>query len=246
MNFKLKFPKIISSAVLSAALLAVGPMAYADVQTVRNASSAAADQTKKISGTVVDENGDPLVGASILLKAGTGVITDIDGHFSMDNVPVGSTLKVSYLGYQDAIIKVGNSQTYTVKMVPDSKYIDEVVVVGYGVQKKSNVTGSIASMKADDLKNSVITNAGAALQGKASGVQVINSSNAPGASPTIRVRGYSSNGTSDPLFIVDGLKVSDISYLDPNSIESMEILKDAASAAIYGVLIGIHHIHFLC
>ena len=238
MNFKLKFPKIISSAVLSAALLAVGPMAYADVQTVRNASSAAADQTKKISGTVVDENGDPLVGASILLKAGTGVITDIDGHFSMDNVPVGSTLKVSYLGYQDAIIKVGNSQTYTVKMVPDSKYIDEVVVVGYGVQKKSNVTGSIASMKADDLKNSVITNAGAALQGKASGVQVINSSNAPGASPTIRVRGYSSNGTSDPLFIVDGLKVSDISYLDPNSIESMEILKDAASAAIYGAEAG--------
>ena len=126
----------------------------------------------------------------------------------------------------------------TIKLEPDTEILEETVVIGYGVQKKSNVTGAISSVKAEDLKNNVNTNAAQSLQGKVSGVQVVNASGAPGAAPQIRVRGYSSNGSSDPLYIVDGLKVSDIAYLDPSTIESMEVLKDAASAAIYGAEAG--------
>lgn len=113
-----------------------------------------------------------------------------------------------------------------------------MVVVGYGVQKKSSVTGAISQVKKEDIENRTITNAKAALQGKTAGVQVISSSSAPGSSPTIRIRGYSSNVSSDPLYVVDGVRLGDISGLDPNDIASMEVLKDAASAAIYGAEAG--------
>lgn len=126
----------------------------------------------------------------------------------------------------------------TITLKEDSKVIDEVVVVGYGVQKKSDLTGAVASIKGDDIKNLSTTDAGAALQGKAAGVQIINSGG-PGEAADIRIRGYSSNsGNIGPLLIVDGLKVDNIQYLDPSMIESMEVLKDAASAAIYGAQAG--------
>lgn len=120
----------------------------------------------------------------------------------------------------------------------DSETLDEVVVVGYGVQKKSSVTGAISQVKAEDMQNRTISNAPAALQGKTAGVQVIQTSAAPGSSPTVRVRGYSSNVSSNPLYVVDGIRLSDISGIDPNDIASMEVLKDAASAAIYGAEAG--------
>ena len=126
----------------------------------------------------------------------------------------------------------------TVRLQPDNKVLEEVVVVGYGVQKKSSVTGAISQVKPEDMENRTIANAQQALQGKTSGVQIISTSAAPGSSPTVRVRGYSSNKSSEPLYVVDGVRLSDISGIDPATIASMEILKDAASAAIYGAEAG--------
>ena len=201
------------------------------------AGAAYAQQPIAVSGHVTDNTGEPFIGVSILEKGtSNGVITDINGEYRI-NVKSGAVLVFSYIGFTTQEVKVTGS-TLNVTLKEDTQIIDEVVVIGYGVQKKSNVTGSISSVKADDMKNNSITNAASAMQGKVSGVQVVNNSGAPGAAPTIRVRGYSSNGSSDPLYIVDGLKVDDISYLDPSSIKSMEILKDAATAAIYGAEAG--------
>jgi len=193
---------------------------------------------KNISGSVKDQNGEPLIGASIMLPDGSGTITDINGDFSLNNVPDGSVLTVSYIGFKDVTVNVTDNVRYDIVLEADTNLLDDVVVIGYGVQKKSNVTGAISSVKEDDLLNRPVSSAAAALQGKVSGVQVINNSGAPGASTQISVRGYSSNGNSNPLYIVDGLKVGDIDYLDPSSISSIEILKDAASAAIYGAEAG--------
>ena len=190
-----------------------------------------------IKGTVIDETGEPIIGATVSDKANTGnaTITDIDGHFTI-NVNAGQTIVVSYIGYetQELIARDG----MTIHMAPDNKVLDEVVVVGYGVQKKSNVTGAISQVKPEDMENRTISNAQQALQGKTSGVQIISSSAAPGSSPTVRIRGYSSNVSSEPLYVVDGVRLSDISGIDPSTIASMEILKDAASAAIYGAEAG--------
>ena len=190
-----------------------------------------------IKGTVIDETGEPIIGATVSDKANTGnaTITDIDGHFTI-NMNAGQTIVVSYIGYetQEQIARDG----MTIHMAPDNKVLDEVVVVGYGVQKKSNVTGAISQVKPEDMENRTISNAQQALQGKTSGVQIISSSAAPGSSPTVRIRGYSSNVSSEPLYVVDGVRLSDISGIDPSTIASMEILKDAASAAIYGAEAG--------
>ena len=161
----------------------------------------------------------------------------MDGKFSL-NVPNGATLQVSFVGYSTATVQVGNQAVYTIVLEDDAQFLEETVVIGYGVQKKSDVTGAIASVKDTDLENRTTADVAQALQGKAAGVQIINASGAPGASSAIQIRGYSSNSKTSPLMIVDGLKVNDISYLDPESIASIEILKDAASAAIYGVEAG--------
>jgi TonB-linked SusC/RagA family outer membrane protein len=195
-------------------------------------------QQSKVSGIVKDEAGEPVIGASVVEKgAANGVITDVDGVFSLSVAP-DATLVISYLGYISQEVKAESGRTLEIILKENVEALDEVVVIGYGVQKKSNVTGAISSVKSDDLQNKLSANAAASLQGKVSGVQIVNNSGAPSASPTIRVRGYSSNGASDPLYVVDGLKVSSIDYLEPGSIESIEILKDAASAAIYGAEAG--------
>lgn len=191
-----------------------------------------------VKGNITDETGEPLIGATVSLSNGKGAVTDLDGNFILKDVPAGATITISYVGYKDVVVKAGSKKEFNIQLEPDNKVLDDVVVIGYGVQKKSNVTGAISSIKSDDFKNSTITNAASVLQGRVSGVQVVNSTGAPGSAPTIRIRGYSSNGSSDPLYIVDGLKVSDISYLAPSSIQSMEVLKDAATAAIYGAEAG--------
>ena len=185
-----------------------------------------------IKGTVIDENGEPVIGATVADMSNTknATITDFDGNFVI-NVKSGQTITISYIGYEAQTVAAKNGMT--VRLQPDNKVLDEVVVVGYGVQKKSSVTG-----KPEDIENRTISNAQQALQGKTSGVQVISTSAAPGSSPTVRVRGYSSNVSSEPLYVVDGVRLNDISGLDPSVIASMEILKDAASAAIYGAEAG--------
>ena len=192
-----------------------------------------------VKGTVNDEAGEPIIGASVKVQ-GTkaGGITDFNGNFSVE-ADANSTLVISYIGYTTATIKVNGRNNIVVSLKEDAQTLNDVVVIGYGVQKKSDLTGAVASVKGDEIKNLSTTDAAAAMQGKVSGVQIINTSGDPTAGASIRVRGYSSNsGSLGPLIIVDGLKVDGIQYLDPTLIESMEVLKDGASAAIYGAQAG--------
>ena len=197
-------------------------------------------QNRAISGTVVDESGAPVIGAAVVVVGNTsiGAVTDASGAFRL-NVPAGASINVSCIGYADQTLSTANQSVFNIVLREDTEFLDETVVIGYGVQRKSDLTGSVASVRAEDLQNRSTPNAAAALQGKAAGVQVINTSGKPGAGSDIRVRGYSSNsGSLGPLLIVDGLKVDNIQYLDPEMIESIEVLKDAASAAIYGAEAG--------
>ena len=200
----------------------------------------ASAQNRTISGKVVDEAGQPVIGAAVTVVGNSriGAATDINGAFTL-NVPAGANISVESIGYVAQSFAIGNQTTFNIVLAEDTEMLEETVVIGYGVQKKSDLTGAVASVRQDDLQNRSTTDAAAALQGKAAGIQIINSSGAPGAGADIRVRGYSSNsGNIGPLLIVDGLKVDNIQYLDPSMIESMEVLKDAASAAIYGAQAG--------
>jgi TonB-linked SusC/RagA family outer membrane protein len=194
-------------------------------------------QNGAINGKVVDASGEPIIGAAVVVPGtSNGVTTDLDGNFSI-RVASGTTLEVSCIGYVTR--RVAAAANMVVSLEDDAEMLEETVVIGYGVQRKSDLTGSVASVRSEDLQNRSTTDAAAALQGKAAGVQILNNSGRPGAGAEIRVRGYSSNsGNIGPLLIVDGLKVDNIQYLDPSMIESMEVLKDAASAAIYGAQAG--------
>ena len=201
------------------------------------APSLNAQEKVRVSGQVLDETSQPMIGVGVVQKGtANGVITDIDGRYSM-TAAAGSTLVFSSVGYVSQEIPA-SAVPATINMEPDRLMLEETVVVGYGVQKKSDVTGAISSVRAEDIANRTITRAEQALQGKTAGVQLISTTGQPGSTPSIRIRGFSSNGTSDPLYIVDGLRVSDIGSIDPNTIASMEVLKDAASAAIYGAQAG--------
>ena len=201
----------------------------------------ASAQNKAVRGTVVDATGAPVVGAAVVVVGNTsiGAVTGIDGSYRL-NVPANASLEYSCIGYASQVIPVGDKAVIDVVLVEDSEFLDETVVIGYGVQRKSDLTGSVASVRSEELMDRSTSDAAAALQGKAAGVQVFNDSGAPGEGSSIRVRGISSNSGSGlgPLLIVDGLKVDNINYLDPSMIESMEVLKDAASAAIYGAQAG--------
>ena len=197
-------------------------------------------QNRLVSGKVVDGNGEPVAGASVVVVGQTsmGTATDMDGTWRL-SVPDRANISISCIGYVSQTVSVAGRSVIDVTLEEDSEFLEETVVIGYGVQKKSDLTGAVASVRSDDLVNRSTTDAAAALQGKAAGIQVLNTSGAPGEGASIRVRGYSSNsGSIGPLLIVDGLKVDNIQYLDPSMIESMEVLKDAASAAIYGAQAG--------
>lgn len=194
-------------------------------------------QQIKIGGQIVDNQNEVMIGVSVLEKGTTnGTVSDLDGNYSL-TVNRGATIVYSYIGYVTQE-KVAIEDVMNIVLEEDTKTLEEVVVVGYGVQKKSDLTGAISSIKTEDIANRTITRAEEALQGKMAGVQLITTSAQPGASPSIRIRGFSSNGTSDPLYVVDGLIVQDLSSIDPTNIKSMEVLKDAASAAIYGAQAG--------
>ncbi len=198
----------------------------------------ASAQTQAISGKVIDTGGQPVIGAAVMVPGTTnGATTDLDGNFTL-RVAAGTSLEVSCIGYTTRRATAADGMTITLE--DDTEMLEETVVIGYGVQKKSDLTGSVASVREAELQNRSTSDAAAALQGKAAGVQIFNDSGAPGEGSSIRVRGISSNGSSGlgPLLIVDGLKVDKIDYLDPSMIESMEVLKDAASAAIYGAQAG--------
>jgi len=218
----------IKNLILSFSFLVLGVAAWAQNRVT-------------VSGQVLDETNQPMIGVGVIQQGTTnGVATDLDGNYSLE-APVGSVILFTSIGYteQSFVVPAGGG-VHNVSLVPDMEMIEETVVVGYGVQKKSDVTGAISQVKSEDMESRSIISADQALQGKTAGVVIMMGSAAPGSSPTVRVRGFSSNASSDPLYVVDGLRVSarDVGGIDPSTIESMEVLKDAASAAIYGAQAG--------
>ena len=197
-------------------------------------------QQIRVTGVVTDAQGEPMPGVAVQIEGTTlGTFTDVNGRYTLEVPGADAVLAFSFVGYKHHMEPVNGRSVIDIMLEESMEALDEIVVVGYGTVRKSDVTGAVASVRADAIKNVSTTDAAAALQGKASGVQVLTNSGAPGQAATIRVRGYSSNsGNIGPLLIVDGLKVDNIQYLDPSMIESIEILKDAASAAIYGAQAG--------
>ena len=194
-----------------------------------------AEQVKKVSGTVVDEIGEPLIGVSVLVKGtSVGVITNLDGQFSIE-LPAGKKeLVFSYVGYKDQAITLGNSALLNVKMIPDTKTLDEIVVVGYGAVKKRDLTGAVTSVKSEDITMNPGSNPLQALQGKVAGLDITKSSGQAGAGVTMQLRGNRSfTASGNPACIIDGMP-GDYATLNPNDIESIEVLKDASSTAVYG------------
>ncbi|MDO4956808.1 MAG: TonB-dependent receptor [Bacteroidales bacterium] len=192
-------------------------------------------QSITVKGLVKDEAGEPIIGASVLVKGSSqGTITDFDGNFTLSNVNKNSTLEVSYVGYIAQEVKAAANLTITLK--EDAKLLDDVVVIGYGVQKKSVVTASIAKVSAEDLEGKSRLRAEDALKGLAAGVTVTSASGQPGSKSMIRIRGNGTINNNDPLYIIDGLATDQngMELVNPSDIESIEVLKDAASGAIYG------------
>jgi TonB-linked SusC/RagA family outer membrane protein len=202
-------------------------------------TSASAQDDVGVSGTVSSASGEALPGVTIVVKGtNNGTITNADGKYLLQSVPRDGILIFSFVGMKIVELPVKSQKVINCVLEEENIALEEVVAVGYGTVKKSSLTGAISQVKSEDMQNRTITGAEQALQGKTAGVQVFQSSAAPGSSPTIRVRGISSNGSNDPLYVVDGRIASNISGIDPNDIESMEVLKDAASAAIYGAAAG--------
>lgn len=193
-------------------------------------------QTITITGTVEDNNGDPIPGANVVVKGTTqGSMTDIDGKFAIPNVSTKATLRVSFIGYSEQEIPVQGKSSFKIVLTEDSELLDDVVVVGYGTVKKANVIGSIAKVNADALEDRPVTRVETALQGQMAGVSVRTTTGTPGGDVTINVRGAASiNGQSTPLYVVDGVPTESLSGINPGDIQSIDVLKDAASAAIYG------------
>jgi TonB-linked SusC/RagA family outer membrane protein len=199
---------------------------------------------KTITGTITDERGDPLIGANVMEKGTTnGMITDMDGNFTLSVKP-NAVIQISYIGYITQEERVGNRDRITVSLKEDTQNLNEVVVVGYGTMRKSDLTGASASVKSDVLLQRTVTSVNQALSGKAAGVNIATNSGRPGGRTTVRIRGASSiNVTNEPLYVVDGVILnvsslengsSPIDYINPNDIRSIEVLKDASATAIYG------------
>ncbi|MBR5716648.1 MAG: TonB-dependent receptor [Bacteroidales bacterium] len=193
-------------------------------------------QTKTVTGTVVDEMGEPVIGANVVVVGTTnGATTDMDGNFSIQNVANNATLRVSYIGYKEQNIPVAGRNKFNIALEEDRDELDEVVVIGYGTVKRRDLTGSVASVSGDKLKANPVTNVAQALQGQLPGVSVTSQDGRPGATMSIRVRGGGSiTQSNEPLFIVDGVQVSSIDDIPADNIETIDVLKDAASTAIYG------------
>jgi len=198
--------------------------------------AAVAQQSNKrtITGTVKDSNGEPIIGANIVQKGSTnGTITDVDGNFTI-TVPLGNaTLAVSYIGYQGTEIAVGSKSSVAVILKEDTEMLDEVVVVGYGTQKKVNLTGSVSTIKADQITKRSVSQTSQALQGLAPGLYVNQDSGSPGSTVSFNIRGIGTLGSTSPLILIDGVEGA-INNVNSNDIESISVLKDAASASIYG------------
>lgn len=204
------------------------------ILTSEKAQANSVQQAKRFTGTILNQDGEPVIGANIRVKGTTdGTVTDIDGKFSIEAAPK-SVLDISYIGYLPQEIVLGSQNDIRVLLKEDTKALDEVVVIGYGVQKKADLTGSVANVNTDKLNTQSNANISQALQGKIAGVDVVSTGGSPGGGTKIMVRGIGTLNNSAPLYIVDGMYMGGIDHINPNDIASIDVLKDASSAAIYG------------
>ncbi len=190
----------------------------------------------KITGTIIDETGEPMIGVSVLVQGTTiGTITDLDGKFILGGVPVNATLVISYIGYKTQNVKVGSQNTFAIKMESDNKLLDEVVVIGYQTIKRKDLTGSVASVTGKAVSAMPVSNVAQAMQGKLPGVNITSQDGRPDAAISIRVRGGGSiSQSNEPLILVDGVTVNSLNDIPSDQVESIDVLKDASSTAIYG------------
>ena len=192
-------------------------------------------QSRTITGSVTDASGAPLPGVTVIIKGKTtGTITDANGKYSLANVPADATLAFSFVGMKPQEVKVAGKSTINIVMAEETTAIDEVVAIGYGTVKKKDLSGAVGTIKTEQLDGSVNFNLSNAMQGKIAGVSIASGGGAPGSNPVIKIRGAGSLNNTDPLILVDDVPVTDMSILNPNDIESLQVLKDASAAAIYG------------
>lgn len=225
-----------SLLVISALFLSGMPLGIQAANEINSGSAAVQQSDPVIRGTVTDANGEPVIGATVMVKGtSTGAVTDFNGNYTL-KANKGDLLEISYVGFRTQTVKVGDSKTYNLKLEEDRQMLDELVVVGYGTMKKSDVTGAMINVDSKQLETKPVNNAFEALQGKAAGVDITSGSR-PGTLGSVRIRGQRSlNATNAPLYVVDGVPLSagGIETLNPQDIESIDILKDASSTAIYG------------
>ena len=233
MDNKLFFKESVLPVTLFCSALMFSPVGIAQV----NAATNVVQQAKTVKGTVVDNMGEPVIGASVKVVGTTnGAVTDLDGNFTLTNVPKNATVEISYIGYTTQKVSVAGKSDLKVTLQEDNKALDEVVVVGYGVQRKSDVTGALAHLDSKDLTAMPVKDALEGMQGKTAGVDITNSQR-PGTVGSITIRGQRSIGaSSSPLYVVDGMIIQNggIENINPQDIESIEVLKDASATAIYG------------
>ncbi len=186
-----------------------------------------------VSGVLTDESDNALPGVNVLVKGSTvGTTSDSQGRYSLSVPDENSILVISFIGYVTQEIPVGNQTTINIKLAPDVTQLGEVVVVGYGTQKKTSVTGAISSVSSDEIAIQPVVNIGQALQGRVPGVTVINNGS-PGSAPMVQIRGVGTVNNTQPLYVIDGFPTGDLNSLNPKDIESLEVLKDASAAAIF-------------
>lgn len=221
--------------ISSMLLLGIAPSVFAETTLPESLIEHSVQQQHTLKGVVKDALGEPIIGANIMVKGTTvGTITGIDGDFTLQVPASATTLEVSFIGYTTVEVKIDGRASYSVTMKEDTEMLDEVVVVGYGTMKKKDLTGSVGAVKGGDIAARKTTNLSSALQGAVSGVTVTRNNNAPGAAAgSIKVRGVTTIGNTDPLVIIDGVP-GGINDVNPNDVESISVLKDAASSSIYG------------
>lgn len=216
-------------------------LTFAPIDVFAEQNTMIMQQSGNVKGRVTDSNGEPIVGAAIVVQGTTqGTVTDVDGNYELTGVPADATIVVSFLGYDDEVIQVAGQATINVVMLENFELLGDIVVVGYGTQKKSDITGSVTSINKDRLAKLPVANVLQAVQGSAAGVTIQQSSAIPGDAPSALIRGRNSiNASTGPYIVVDGVPISKadgtLNDINPNDIESMEILKDASATAIYGM-----------
>ena len=220
---------------LFSAMLCLGAMSGLTICPTSVMASVTQAKTIKVSSLVVDEQGNPLIGATVKVKGSNkGAVTDLDGRFQLE-APSQAVLLISYVGYKDREVAVrGRSEIEQIQLTTDDHVLDQVVVVGYGTQKKADLTGAVSIVNAEEMKKVSNSNISTMLEGKVPGVQ-ITSDGQPGADPSVRIRGIGSFGSTAPLYVIDGVPVgTTIRDFSPNDIATIQVLKDAAAGAIYG------------